>query len=90
MIKTNAADNLKREKVASDKETKEKLKEMEIVSKEALEEFKISKEEEREVMRSMKELLLTNIKENNKLDLNGLDALVKMAQAKQKESQDDD
>ena len=63
---------------------------MEIVSKEALEEFKISKEEEREVMRSMKELLLTNIKENNKLDLNGLDALVKMAQAKQKESQDDD
>ena len=47
-------------------------------------------EEEREVMRSMKELLLTNIKENNKLDLNGLDALVKMAQAKQKESQDDD
>jgi len=90
MIKTNATDNLKREKVASDKETKEKLKEMEIVSKEALEEFKISKEEEREVMRSMKELLLTNIKENNKLDLNGLDALVKMAQAKQKESQDDD
>ena len=90
MIKTNAADNLKREKVASDKETKEKLKEMEIVSKEALEEFKISKEEEKEVMRSMKELLLTNIKENNKLDLNGLDALVKMAQAKQKESQDDD
>ena len=40
-------------------------------------------------MRSMKEILLTNMKENNQLDLNGLDALVKMAQAQQKESQND-
>tara|TARA_R110000850_G_scaffold77114_4_gene167035 strand:+ start:2891 stop:5437 length:2547 start_codon:yes stop_codon:yes gene_type:complete len=89
MIKTNATDNLKREKATSDRESKEKLKEMEVISKASLEEFKLNKEEEQEVMRSMKEILLTNMKENNQLDLNGLDALVKMAQAQQKESQND-
>ena len=89
MIKTNATDNLKREKATSDRESKEKLKEMEVISKASLEEFKLNKEEEKEVMRSMKEILLTNMKENNQLDLNGLDALVKMAQAQQKESQND-
>ena len=62
---------------------------MEVISKASLEEFKLNKEEEQEVMRSMKEILLTNMKENNQLDLNGLDALVKMAQAQQKESQND-
>ena len=89
MIKTNATDNLKREKATSDRESKEKIKEMEVISKASLEEFKLNKEEEQEVMRSMKEILLTNMKENNQLDLNGLDALVKMAQAQQKESQND-
>ena len=89
MIKTNATDNLKREKATSDRESKEKLKEMEVISKASLEEFKLNKKEEQEVMRSMKEILLTNMKENNQLDLNGLDALVKMAQAQQKESQND-
>ena len=89
MIKTNATDNLKREKATSDRESKEKLKEMEVISKASLEEFKLNKEEEKEVMRSMKEILLTNMKENNQLDLNGLDALVKMAQAQQKERQND-
>ena len=37
------------EKATSDRESKEKLKEMEVISKASLEEFKLNKEEEKEV-----------------------------------------
>ena len=41
-------------------------------------------------MRVMKEMLMANMKENNELDTKGLDALVKMALAQQKEISNDE
>ena len=90
IMKTGATDNFKREKSELDRGSKEKIKQMEIVAQAATNEFKINKEDEREVMKVLKDILLTNMKENNQLDLNGLDALVKMAQAQQKESTNDE
>jgi hypothetical protein len=90
MLKSGASDNFKREKSEADRGSKEKIKSMELVTKAALEEFKIDKEDEREVMRVMKEMLMANMKENNELDTKGLDALVKMALAQQKEISNDE
>ena len=90
MLKSGATDNFKREKSEADRGSKEKIKSMELVTKAALEEFKIDKEDEREVMRVMKEMLMANMKENNELDTKGLDALVKMALAQQKEISNDE
>jgi len=63
---------------------------MELMTKAALEEFKVDKEDEREVIRVMKEMLMANMKENQELDMKGLDALVKMAIAQQKETANDE
>ena len=70
--------------------SKEKIKSMELMTKTALEEFKVDKEDEREVIRVMKEMLMANMKENQELDMKGLDALVKMAIAQQKETANDE
>ena len=90
MLKSGATDNFKREKSEADRDSKEKIKSMELMTKAALEEFKVGKEDEREVMRVMKEMLMANMKENNELDTKGLDALVKMAIAQQKEISNDE
>ena len=90
MLKTGSTDNFKREKSEADRESKEKIKNMELVTKTALEEFKVNKEDEREATRAMKEMLMANMKENKELDTKGLDALVKMAIAQQKETANDD
>tara|TARA_R100000963_G_scaffold23822_1_gene16404 strand:- start:1517 stop:2419 length:903 start_codon:yes stop_codon:yes gene_type:complete len=90
MLKAGSTDNFKREKSEADRESKEKIKNMELVTKTALEEFKVNKEDEREATRAMKEMLMANMKENKELDTKGLDALVKMAIAQQKEIANDD
>jgi chaperonin GroES len=90
MLKSGASDNFKREKSEADRGSKEKIKSMELMTKAALEEFKVDKEDEREVIRVMKEMLMANMKENQELDMKGLDALVKMAIAQQKETANDE
>ena len=90
MLKSGASDNFKREKSEADRGSKEKIKSMELMTKTALEEFKVDKEDEREVIRVMKEMLMANMKENQELDMKGLDALVKMAIAQQKETANDE
>ena len=90
MLKSGASDNFKREKSEADRGSKEKIKSMELMTKAALEEFKVDKEDEREVIRVMKEMLMANMKENQELDMKGLDALVKMAIAQQKEISNDE
>jgi hypothetical protein len=55
-----------------------------------MESMKVKKEDEREVTRVMKDMLMANMKENQELDTKGLDALVKMAISQQKEISNDE
>ena len=89
MLKTGSADNLKREKSEADRSSKERMKEIEIMGKAAIEEFKMDKNEEKEVLKVLKDLFDSQIKDNKELDIKGLDALVKMAIAQQKEMKND-
>ena len=90
MLKTGSADNLKREKSEADRSSKERMKEIEIMGKAAIEEFKMDKNEEKEVLKVLKDLFDSQIKDNKELDIKGLDALVKMAIAQQKEIKNDE
>tara|TARA_R110002110_G_scaffold125793_2_gene304105 strand:- start:426 stop:1001 length:576 start_codon:yes stop_codon:yes gene_type:complete len=90
MLKTSSTDNFKREKSEADRSSKEKLKEMEIMGKAAIEEFKMDKEDEREVIKVLKDKFESEIKNETELDKQGLDALVKLAIAQQKEMKNDE
>ena len=89
MLKTSSADNFKREKSEADRSSKERIKEIEIMGKAAIEEFKMDKDEEKEVMKVLKDMFDSQTKDNKELDIKGLDALVKMAIAQQKEMKND-
>ena len=89
MLKTGSADNFKREKSEADRSSKERIKEIEIMGKAAIEEFKMNKEDEKEVMNVLKDMFDSQTKDNKELDIKGLDALVKMAIAQQKEMKND-
>ena len=90
MLKTGVTDNFNREKSEADRDSKEKLKSIELITKAALDNFNIKKEDEREVMRVMKDMLMAKMKENQQLDMKGLDSLVKMAISQQKETTNDE
>ena len=90
MLKTSSTDNFKREKSEADRSSKEKLKEMEIMGKAAIEEFKMDREDELEVLKVLKDLFEEETKNEKELDIKGLDALVKMAIAQQKEMKNDE
>ncbi len=90
MLKTGSVDNFKREKSEADRSSKERIKEIEIMGKAAIEEFKINKEDEKEVMNVLKDMFDSQTKDNKELDIKGLDALVKMAIAQQKEMKNDE
>ena len=66
------------------------MKNLELLTKATVEELKINKEDEREVVRVLKDILMANMKENQELDTKGLDALVKMAISQQKEISNDE
>ena len=89
MLKTSSADNFKREKSEADRSSKERIKEIEIMGKAAIEEFKMNKEDEKEVMNVLKDMFDSQTKDNKELDIKGLDALVKMAISQQKEMRND-
>jgi len=63
---------------------------MEIVGKAAIEEFKIDSDSKQKLMNFLKDTFETKMKENKDLDIKGLDALVKMAIAQQKEMKNDE
>jgi len=90
MLKAGTSDNFKRAKGEADRESKEKIKKLELQTKYVVENMKVKKEDEREVVRIMKDMLMANMKENQELDMKGLDALVKMAISQQKEMTNDE
>ena len=89
MLKSGATDSYRRDKSEADRSSKEKIKEIEIMGKAAIEEFKMDKEDEKEVMRVLKDMFDSQTKDNKELDIKGLDALVKMAISQQKEMRND-
>ena len=90
MLKTTVSDNFKREKSEADRSSKEKIKEMEVLGRAAIEEFKLDREDELQVLKVLKDLFEEETKNEKELDIKGLDALVKMAIAQQKEMKNDD
>jgi hypothetical protein len=90
MLKTTVSDNFKREKSEADRSSKEKIKEMEVLGRSAIEEFKLDREDELQVLKVLKDLFEEETKNEKELDIKGLDALVKMAIAQQKEMKNDD
>jgi len=90
MLKTSSTDNFKREKSEADRSSKEKIKEMEVLGRSAIEEFKLDREDELQVLKVLKDLFEEETKNEKELDIKGLDALVKMAIAQQKEMKNDD
>ena len=90
MLKTGSSDKFKQEKSLLDRESKERIKDKELTVKAAMEEFKVNKEDEQELIKLLKDMLEKNMKENQELDVKGLDALVKMAIAQQKEMKNDE
>ena len=85
MLKSGASDNFKREKAEKDRESKEKIKEIDVLSKVSIEESKIEAENERTKERLMEDLLKQSKKDKKDLDMKGLEALVKMAIEQSKE-----
>jgi hypothetical protein len=90
MLTTGSRDNFKRDKAEADRDSKERIKGLELLTKSAMESMKVKKEDEREVTRVLKDILMANMKENQELDTKGLDALVKMAISQQKEISNDE
>jgi hypothetical protein len=90
ILKAGAADNFKKEKAKLDRESKEKLKSIDVLGKLAVEEEKQNKEDERAKERIMKDILEQTRKDEKDLDIRGLEALVKLAINQSKEKTNDE
>jgi len=90
MMKATATDNLKRDTSESNRSSKEKLKQMELMTKAMIEEFKLNKEDEREVMRNIKDMLDKEMQTKADMDTQALNALVQMAVQQQQEMTNDE
>ena len=90
MMKATASDNLKRDNAEANRSSKEKLKQMELMTKAMIEEFKLNKEDEREVMRNIKDMLDKEMQTKADMDTQALNALVQMAVQQQQEMTNDE
>ena len=90
MLKTGSSDKLREDKSNLDRESKENIKSMELMTKAAIEEYKMNADQKDKLIKLVKEMLEANMKENKELDMKGLDALVKMAIAQTKEKTNDE
>jgi hypothetical protein len=90
MMKATATDNLKRDNADANRSSKEKLKQMELMTKAIIEDFKLNKEDERQVLRNIKELLDKEMQTKADMDTQALNALVQMAVQQQQEMINDE
>jgi len=90
MMKATASDNLKRDTSEANRSSKEKLKQMELMTKAMIEEFKLNKEDEREVMHNIKDMLDKKMQTKADMDTQALNALVQMAVQQQQEMTNDE
>ena len=90
MMKATATDNLKRDNADANRSSKEKLKQMELMTKAIIEDFKLNKEDERQVLRNIKEMLDKEMQTKADMDTQALNALVQMAVQQQQEMINDE
>jgi hypothetical protein len=90
MMKATAADNLKRDNADANRSSKEKLKQMELMTKAMIEEFKLNKEDERQAIQNVKEMLDKEMQTKTDMDAQALNALVQMAVQQQQEMINDE
>ena len=85
ILKSGASDNYKKVKSEKDRESKEKIKKMDVLAKVGIEQSKIDAEDDRTKERILKDIIEQNMKDGKELDMKGLEALVKLATEKSKE-----
>ena len=90
LLKANATNSMKEEKSTLDRQSKEKLKELDVMAKAAIEEFKITSENEREVSRTLKDMLEARMKDDKDMEEKGLEALTQLGIAQTKETGNDE
>jgi hypothetical protein len=90
MMKATATDNLKRDNADANRSSKEKIKQQELMTKAMIEEFKLNKEDQREVMKTIKDMLEKEMQTESDINTQGLNALVEMAVKQQQEMNNDE
>ena len=90
MMKATATDNLKRDNADANRSSKEKLKQMELVTKAMIEEFKLNKDDERQAIQNIKEMLDKEMQTKADMDAQALNALVQVAVQQQQEMTNDE
>ena len=89
LLKTNAANSMKEEKAELDRDAKERLKELDIEGKLDLEDFKVTAENEREVARTIKDMLEARMKDDKDMEEKALEALTQLAVSQRENDYDD-
>ena len=79
LLKTNATNSMKEEKSELDRQAKQRIKELDIEGKLNIEEFKVTSENEREVGRTIKDMLQARMKNDKDMEEKALEALTKLA-----------
>ena len=89
LLKTNATNSMKEEKAELDRDAKERLKELDIEGKLDLEDFKVTAENEREVARTIKDMLEARMKDDKDMEEKALEALTQLAVSQKENNYDD-
>ena len=79
ILKSGASDNIKKELLETDKESKKDLKVMDLLSKHGLEEDKLEESNRKELIQFLKEMIKDREKETHDLEVLNLNALAKLA-----------
>jgi len=92
ILKSNASENVKKELLETDKESKKDLKVMDLLSKHGLEEDKLEESNRKELTQFLKEMIKDREKETHDLEVLNLNALVKLAleQLKKEKTNDEE
>ncbi len=89
LLKTNATNSMKEEKAELDRDAKERLKELDIEGKLDLEDFKVTAENEREVARTIKDMLEARMQDDKDMEEKALEALTQLAVSQRENDYDD-
>jgi Zn-dependent metalloprotease len=66
ILKAGATDNFKKEKAEKDRQSKEKIKEMDVLSKVSIEELKVTSQEDREGLDALVKMAVEQTKKETK------------------------
>jgi hypothetical protein len=80
---------MKEEKAELDRDAKERLKELDIEGKLDLEDFKVTAENEREVARTIKDMLEARMQDDKDMEEKALEALTQLAVSQRENDYDD-